>query len=95
MNYILITAASIRSWLVAVCAVLALVSTACKRSVPAGNAPSSQQYVCPMHPEIVATGPSICRRCRMKLVPAKAEHESEQQPGVANADMAAVGGASP
>ena len=37
--------------------------------VPAGTAP---QYTCPMHPEVVRSGPGHCPKCGMALVPREA-----------------------
>jgi hypothetical protein len=36
---------------------------------PAPAAPAAQQYHCPMHPNVVSSGPAICPYCRMALQP--------------------------
>lgn len=39
---------------------------------PARDAPAAGDgtpYVCPMHPDVTASAPGACPRCRMKLVP--------------------------
>lgn len=43
---------------------------------------SSEQYTCPMHPEVVQSGPGKCPKCGMDLVPRKSsgeEHHSHSQ----------------
>jgi Cu+-exporting ATPase len=47
--------------------------------VPAAPAASGGEYTCPMHPEIVQTGPGSCPKCGMALVPvAGAEEENAE-----------------
>jgi FtsP/CotA-like multicopper oxidase with cupredoxin domain len=36
------------------------------------GAPVASSYVCPMHPDVVASAPGTCPRCGMKLVPVSA-----------------------
>ena len=44
-----------------------------------GEAKADEQYVCPMHPEVVSDEPGTCPKCGMKLLPASvaagAEHD--------------------
>lgn len=41
------------------------------------HAASSQEYTCPMHPQIVQEGPGTCPICKMDLVPKNASHGSD------------------
>jgi hypothetical protein len=53
-----------------------ILSTLIAASARAGQTPSGQAgppattaYLCPMHPDVVASAPGTCRRCGMALVP--------------------------
>jgi Cu+-exporting ATPase len=46
----------------------------------AADAPADAQYTCPMHPEIVQTGPGSCPICGMALEPVLVSAEAEPNP---------------
>ena len=52
-------------------AVVAGFSVANRTTPSSGSTPGPARYVCPMHPEVVATSPIDCPICRMRLEPAK------------------------
>lgn len=70
-----------------------IVLQGCKESEPSGSDASSekkqktgeQKWVCPMHPDIIADGPTKCSRCGMDLVP----QEAEKKPGAMTMPMPA------
>ncbi len=43
------------------------------------SAPTSEQWTCPMHPEIVKDGPGACPICGMDLVPMQPDLSSEEK----------------
>jgi Cu+-exporting ATPase len=52
--------------------------SAAARSAPLGA--SEIEYTCPMHPEVVQTGPGACPICGMALEPKDTTHGPEQNP---------------
>ena len=41
--------------------------------------PTSQQYTCPMHPEVIKDEPGACPKCGMDLVPVEADESAENK----------------
>jgi P-type Cu+ transporter len=41
--------------------------------------PTSIQFTCPMHPDIIANGPGACPKCGMDLVPLEANESEEEK----------------
>src|SRR5262249_36685460 len=52
------------------------------------TAPAADSYVCPMHPDVVATEPGTCPQCGMKLVPAPGAYVCPMHPDVTSHDAA-------
>jgi hypothetical protein len=81
---ILILATRILLVLAALGAVVAGFSVANRATPSSGTSSSPSTYVCPMHPEVVATQPIDCPICRMRLEPAKPQlrpgNESKKSP---------------
>jgi hypothetical protein len=70
-SQVLILAVRVLLVLGALGAVVAGFSVANRSTPSAGTSPGPATYLCPMHPEVVATSPIDCPICRMRLEPAK------------------------
>lgn len=45
----------------------------------ASNKQNNQQYICPMHPEVIKDEPGACPKCGMDLVPLKTNETAEEK----------------
>ena len=55
-----------------------------KIATPQSSSPKENTYTCPMHPEIVRTGPGSCPICGMALEPRTASTAEEENPELAS-----------
>lgn len=70
-------------WTIVVLVALAAVGTWVHYAVSSGAYVERALYHCPMHPNVVASGPGECPICGMDLVPVSAGQGSAASPGVA------------
>lgn len=63
-------------------AIVALVAISCENknnNIPENTHTTTQQYTCPMHPEVISDKPGSCPKCGMDLVEKSASEPMEMK----------------